>query len=321
MERKERMNRTANCIRMLILLKSRGLVSIRELAQIIGCNERNIREYRKDLEKAGYSIKGRRGVGGGYELDRTTLIALPDLNSQEIEALRKTRDFISSQTGFPFTKESLAVMDQILSQTAHPLQETPIYFVGENGQHLSEKGMVLLNTIRKAMVENQTLEMSYLSRANTQPLTRLVDPYAIICMEGRWYFCGFDHLHQEYRNYRISEQRIVELYSSFHHFTRDPEFRLRDHIGKTTIVPTDTETYEVEVRKDQKRFFEEIDWGDEFQELESKGEWCRFSFQSNNPEQVMRLLYSMKANVRLMAPSSRVEQYVKGMKDILANYE
>lgn len=317
------MSRTANCLRMLVLLRSHNHLNVTQLAAALECNPRNIREYRKELEEAGYVIHVQRGINGGYELDKKTLFPTLDLTSEQMEALKKARDFMESQPSLPFIRDALHAMDTVLAQTKNPKWEAPIYFIGENGQRLSQKGTILLNTIREAVNQSETLEMTYLSRANTKPLTRKVDPYALICMEGRWYFCGFDHLHQEYRNYRISEQRIVSIYPTLQSFDPNPNFKLSDHIGQNTLVPSQVEEFRIEVRKNEKRFFEEIDWGDHLVECKEQehGDWCVFRFESDNPDQVMRLLYSMKANVRLLAPQNRVAQYVKGMKDILANYQ
>ena len=46
------MGKSANCIRMLLLLKARGFLTKEELAQLLETNIRNISEYRKELEEA-----------------------------------------------------------------------------------------------------------------------------------------------------------------------------------------------------------------------------------------------------------------------------
>ena len=55
------MKRCAACIRMLQLLRSRGFMTREELAQELDTNVRNILEYRKELEEAGYVIEGTTG--------------------------------------------------------------------------------------------------------------------------------------------------------------------------------------------------------------------------------------------------------------------
>ena len=59
------MNRAALCIRMLTLLNSRGLLSKTELAELLETNVRNIPEFKRELEIAGYTIDSIPGRYGG----------------------------------------------------------------------------------------------------------------------------------------------------------------------------------------------------------------------------------------------------------------
>lgn len=63
-DRRGVMNRAALCIKMLKILKSRDIVSTAELAELLKTNPRNIREFRKELEAAGYHIEEKRGRYG-----------------------------------------------------------------------------------------------------------------------------------------------------------------------------------------------------------------------------------------------------------------
>ena len=56
-ERKNALNRTAQCLRMLAILKNASApVPSAQLAEQQQTNPRNIREYRRELEEAGYHI-------------------------------------------------------------------------------------------------------------------------------------------------------------------------------------------------------------------------------------------------------------------------
>lgn len=70
------MKRSARCIQMLQLLKARGFLSREELATLLDTNIRNVSEYRKELEEAGYSIISTTGKYGGYQLDASCLFQL-----------------------------------------------------------------------------------------------------------------------------------------------------------------------------------------------------------------------------------------------------
>lgn len=322
------MNRTAKCIQMLMVLRARRVVSSAEMARILETNPRNIREYRRELEEAGFEIITRPGSGGGYELVRSKLLSVPALSESQIRSLIQARDYFEASRAFPFEKEVVPILDAVISQARTGLAEEPIFYIIQNGQTLSDSNRELLNTIRKAIISHNTILLDYLSRTSSQPRKREVDPYELICMDGRWYLCGFDHFHKQYRNYRISDKRIVGLSSTFDYFERDPAFRLKDHIGQTSLIKGKRQKYVVEVKKQARRFFEEVDWGENLARIEDnrngdkdEGEWISFTFESDNPDAIEKQLYQFKADVRLKAPAEMVERYVKGLKEILANYE
>lgn len=62
------MNRTGKCIKMLFLLQKNKRMKASELAIALDTNKRNIREYVKELEVAGFHIDSISGSSGGYEL-------------------------------------------------------------------------------------------------------------------------------------------------------------------------------------------------------------------------------------------------------------
>lgn len=316
------MNRTAKCIRMLMILRSHGTLSAARLGELLETNPHNIREYKKELEEAGYQIETVRGAYGGYRLKSGTLFALPALKKAQIDALRQVRDYFEANSSFPFSLEAVRTLDEILSQSSLPAAGEPVYFVQPNGQVISPLGREHLQKLQKAIELRNTLELSYQSRTSEEPVCRLVDPYDLICMEGRWYLCGYDHRHHGFRNYRISPQRLIEVRSTFDYFERNPDYRLQDHIGQTTVVKSDRELYKIEVRKEQARFVEEISWGEDFHSVSSSHtDWSAYVFYSDNPVYVLRQLYQFGADIRLVRPKARVERYVKGLKEILANYE
>lgn len=94
------MNRTALCIRMLALLKVRGRMRIDEIAEALETNPRNVREFRKELEIAGYPIIQTTGRYGGYQLDTSALLPAPALDAQEEDALQEACRYLRSHADF-----------------------------------------------------------------------------------------------------------------------------------------------------------------------------------------------------------------------------
>jgi predicted DNA-binding transcriptional regulator YafY len=53
-----------NALRMLIVLKSKGKIKIKNLAEILEVDERTVRRYKDDLLQAGIYISSRGGKYG-----------------------------------------------------------------------------------------------------------------------------------------------------------------------------------------------------------------------------------------------------------------
>ena len=68
------MGKAAMCIKMLQAMNTGRIYKISELAEILETNPRNIIEYKKELEEAGYYIISVPGKYGGYKLDKSTII-------------------------------------------------------------------------------------------------------------------------------------------------------------------------------------------------------------------------------------------------------
>ena len=92
------MSQVGNVLRMLVLLKGNGMMKIKELAQIIGVDERTIRRYKDDLEQARIYVNSKAGRFGGYYLDEDYLLSLKCLLQRihfiEFRVVRKGRKAI-----------------------------------------------------------------------------------------------------------------------------------------------------------------------------------------------------------------------------------
>ena len=70
------MSSLSNCIKMAIILKSRGITKIEILAKELNVSTRQIQTYKKQLDEAGIWINSKPGKYGGYELIGNPLINL-----------------------------------------------------------------------------------------------------------------------------------------------------------------------------------------------------------------------------------------------------
>ncbi|MCF0106080.1 MAG: Rrf2 family transcriptional regulator [Holdemanella sp.] len=70
------MNRTAKCIEMLVYLSedTENYRKAKDVADYLNTNPRNIREFKRELESAGFGIEEKKGRYGGYRLKDKKLV-------------------------------------------------------------------------------------------------------------------------------------------------------------------------------------------------------------------------------------------------------
>ena len=122
------MNRTALCIRMLQLLKTRGRMQITELAQALETNPRNVREFRRELETAGYVIRQTRGRYGGYELDGEVLLPALALQREEEQALQEAGSYLRAHPDFVHQEAFQSALEKLLSGSRDPVSSGTYVF-------------------------------------------------------------------------------------------------------------------------------------------------------------------------------------------------
>jgi predicted DNA-binding transcriptional regulator YafY len=86
------MSKFSNLLSMIILLKSKGKIKVRELSEKLEVDERMIRKYREDLEKAGVYIESVSGSNGGYTLKGYDHLLNLNLDKDELFTMQLAKE-------------------------------------------------------------------------------------------------------------------------------------------------------------------------------------------------------------------------------------
>lgn len=240
------MDRCTSCIRMLQMLKSRGFMSRNEIADELQCNKRNIIEYRKVLEDAGYIIQSTRGMNGGYALLQDCLLPSLSFTKQEKRAIQEMRDYLNSHQDFLMKQEMNAVFDKILSNVEHPSISNSVYLYNEQ-YILSEKIREMIQTMEQAIQERCAVELVYRTMKDRKFQKVDIHPYEIINYKGAYYCIAYSLKAKDYRIYKFSEERMKQITLMDIRFLRDKEFDIKQHIGKSGLVKQEIMVVEMEV--------------------------------------------------------------------------
>ncbi len=312
------MNRTALCIRMLGLLKSRGKMSTKEIAEVLETNPRNIREFRKELVIAGFNIIETKGRYGGYELDEDTLFPTLRLTDEEIKALDESRHFVQSHNEYKSIKEYNSAVDKIMQMTKE-ISRTHDTYMNTPSHSLTKEELDFYNVINEGIRTGYCVEISYQNAKETNPTTFLIDPYTIIHYENAYYINGFSHRRNDYRTFRISKERMYTCELTKQKFLRDSHYKIESYIGKDSIFKGSLVKVVLKVDKNKIRIVRERYWGSDFYE-EKHSQYSLISFYTENLLAMYGQIYYFQDAIEIIEPQKCRDSYVQSIQGILKKY-
>ncbi len=232
------MNRSALCIRMLNLLNARGLMSREALASELDTNIRNIAEFKKELETAGYAIESVSGKNGGYRLIKEKLFPGLALSDEEIAGINEALKYLKVNH-FAEYRCFEGAMDKLKAGLHNPQYNENIHYL-YSGSAPSKTEEKMRQLLQKAANTHYSILMNYRSLKGKQK-PREIQPYEIINTKDGYYVLAYDisadTLHS-YKSFKIIDSRMSEVSISNHRFTRDLQFKFNDFIGEAGLFKT-----------------------------------------------------------------------------------
>lgn len=314
------MNRTGLTIKMLTLLKARGKMSTKELAEELETNPRNIREYRKELELAGYAIEETRGRYGGYQLLDKGLFPVTVMEDAERKALVESREIMKSHRDFERFDKFNSALDKVLN-SSKSWDDTSRFYLSGEGTPLSMQEREWIEQMESAIREQKSVLLQYQSVRADKPETVLIDPYEIVHFSRAYYVLGYSHLRKDYRIYRFSEKRMFGVEVLNQHFLRDSYFQIRSFVGNNSLIKGDFYNVKLAVNQDKKRVFEEGYWGMDLRLEEENEQEAIYSFLVEDRYVFFRNLFSFDGECEILEPVSLREEYIEKIKQCVKRYE
>ncbi|WPC40071.1 WYL domain-containing transcriptional regulator [Clostridium sp. JS66] len=239
------MSKLANILKMVILLKCRGKMKIRDLAQELEINERMIRKYKDDLEQAGIYLSSTSGINGGYFIGNDASLLSFGVDKEEYKALVMAENELKDN-GFIFMKEYNSALDKIAAAIEEKELDKPTTMI------ISSKPNVDLKSERKKYLDIQTsivtknkIRMSYFSLGSGVK-ERIVSPYSVFRYNGSWYFIGYCDLRNEIREFKISRIKEYEILQE--KFERLKTFNLNNYIKSGIGIMCDDDEFKLKIK-------------------------------------------------------------------------
>lgn len=314
------MNRSANCIRMLQLLKLRGFMTSNEIAEELQTNKRNIKEYRKELEMVGYEIEASTGRFGGYRLLNDKLLPTLELRIEETKALKEANIYLKSHLDFFMSKEVDSALSKILSSTNSGQESGGMYL--ENEQYIISPRMQKMIKIMETAREHKSVaRIKYRSMKDKKAYVIYIHPYEIINFKGAYYCLAYSMKAKGFRNYKFSDERMKELSITDQSFLRDQNFEIKDHIGISGLIRDEIIDMQLHIRHTSARLVSEKRIG-----LQQDMHWIdeETLFLHTIMEgrmEAIKFILSLGKDCEVIHPSFLREEIVEQAKAMIAMYE
>ena len=94
------MSKVANMLKMIKILKDEKIHNMKDIAEKIEISPRMVKQYKNELEQAGIYIESKRGINGGYSLNKELNNIDIGLTYQELIKLKEIEQYFNDDQDF-----------------------------------------------------------------------------------------------------------------------------------------------------------------------------------------------------------------------------
>lgn len=237
---------TSRVLTVLELLQSKPSISGPELASRLEVDVRTVRRYILMLQDVGIPVEAVIGRYGGYRLRPG--FKLPPLMFSNDEVLALTLGLMLVQkvgvdTMTPTVERVMAKIERVLPaplrKRVQTIRETLIVDTISSDVLVRR---IVVETMSIAAQECHQVRLRYRTD-DTQETERVIDPYGVVCHNGRWYTVGYCHLRLDLRVFRLDRVQQIEILEET--FTCPPDFPALEYIVQSFAAIPDTWDIEV----------------------------------------------------------------------------
>lgn len=224
-------SKTTLCIRMLQILNSGRIYKVSELANLLETNPRNIIEYKRELEDAGYFIVSIPGKFGGYQLDKSSIIPSLKLTEEEKKILQVASDYLNARGDFLDSSIYQKAMSKIFSSmNTLPLVDETFIIPGVTLVMSNEELHSRYTVIETCISNKKKISIDFLSTDNVVR-TRVIHPYKLFMFNNAWFVIGYCELANDIRYFKLNRiESFTELNQKFRVLL---SYNERDYFDKT----------------------------------------------------------------------------------------
>lgn len=315
----EKMSRTSNCIRMLQMLNSGRTIKISEFADEFETNARNIIEYRKELEDAGYTIETIPGKFGGYKLDKSVIFPSLKLTNDEKKSLIEAYEYVKEKKDYMYKKDFEVAFQKIISNNSYPEINNDLLVVDKYQLTMSEAEVLeRYKFIEKAINEKKEIEIEYNSLKNGKK-RHILHPYKLFIYNNSWFVLALNPEVYDVWNFKIN--RIDSFKFTNKKFNIWKNFDEKEYIDKFGFR-NNGEFYHIELIANNKRamLMQEREYGKNQVVEKIDDMHVKVSLDMQNKELILSYILQCGSDVEVIEPQWLKEELITKIKSIINIY-
>ena len=198
------MSKVANMLKMIKILKDEKIHNMKDISEKIEISPRMVKQYKNELEQAGIYIESKRGINGGYSLNKELNNIDIGLTYQELIKLKEIEQYFNENQDFK------KIIGKIIESYEKNINEADLKKINR----IQELGKINLKdtylSLRKAINRKNKVKIKYYS--NDSGLNdRVIHPAEMFYYLEEWYVAAFCEKRNAIRLFKLNDIQEYEI--------------------------------------------------------------------------------------------------------------
>ena len=191
-------------LKMIKILKDEKIHNMKDIAEKIEISPRMVKQYKNELEQAGIYIESKRGINGGYSLNKELNNIDIGLTYQELIKLKEIEQYFNDDQDFK------KIIGKIIESYEKNINESDLKKINK----IQELGKINLKdtylSLRKAINRKNKVKIKYYS--NDFGLNdRVIHPAEMFYYLEEWYVAAFCEKRKAIRLFKLNDIQEYEI--------------------------------------------------------------------------------------------------------------
>ena len=198
------MSKVANMLKMIKILKDEKIHNMKDIAEKIEISPIMVKQYKNELEQAGIYIESKRGINGGYSLNKELNNIDIGLTYQELIKLKEIEQYFNDDQDFK------KIIGKIIESYEKNINEADLKKINRI-QELGKSNLKdIYLSLRKAINKKNKVKIKYYS--NDSGLNdRVIHPSEMFYYLEEWYVAAFCEKRNSIRLFKLNNIQEYEI--------------------------------------------------------------------------------------------------------------